>query len=48
MSAIRAYIETALRIAETEYSLAITTKEKYRLSDVIVGLRFALDSIINE
>lgn len=48
MDAIKAYIETALRIAEILFSQAQDTKEQEKLSAIIIGLKIALDNIKND
>lgn len=48
MDAIKAYIETALRIAETLYSKTQDTKELEKLSAIIIGLKIAMDNITND
>lgn len=46
--AIRSYIETALRLAELGYSSTTDIKYKEKLYAIIVGLKIALDNILNE
>lgn len=48
MDAIKAYIETALRIATETHAKTIDVKTQEHLSAIIVGLKIALDQFINE
>jgi hypothetical protein len=48
LDAIKAYIETALRIAEIELQRETEIKRQEHLSAVIIGLKIALDQFTNE
>jgi hypothetical protein len=48
MDAIKAYIETALRIAEQLFNQAKDPAEQEKLSAIIIGLKIAMDNIVNE
>jgi len=45
---VRAYIETALRLAEQRHAETIDVKEQEQLSAIIIGLKISMDNIIND
>jgi len=46
--AIRSYIETSLRLALLAYEATTDIKYQEKLSAIMVGLRIALDNIVND